>query len=354
MMKRMRLPYPLCAVSGRDHSQQVYAQVFQSVSGQVADDGALDSPMTLVLANDLAASLSAFSFEMLRERLGHEASIRDAFLRDGTTTTFWHHLLWAKSGRLIYRVPPDLIRDMRHTDLDAVQIEDIELPTRSIFLATEDSGITVYHADSGEHDLDGFFVSEIIDRVGGRALSVCAVGRGTAQGVLDNALVTFSLPLDGSKTLAEWMTLAESDAKNEIAIGPNSLRVRDWAQIVLGLVLLIRHEPEAVVATPDEGVPEVKLRHARTIASTKHREAWLARYRLQAHVHVLAPDRPQDLAETETGTGAPLAVRSLVRGHWRRQAHGPGRSLRRVRWIRPFWRGPDTGPEVSTAKVVRL
>jgi hypothetical protein len=32
-------------------------------------------------------------------------------------------------------------------------------------------------------------------------------------------------------------------------------------------------------------------------------------------------------------------VTTLVRGHWRQQAHGPGYSLRRTQWIEPFWRG---------------
>ncbi len=35
-----------------------------------------------------------------------------------------------------------------------------------------------------------------------------------------------------------------------------------------------------------------------------------------------------------------LAVRYIVRGHWRNQAHGPGRALRRRQWIQPFFKGP--------------
>lgn len=32
-------------------------------------------------------------------------------------------------------------------------------------------------------------------------------------------------------------------------------------------------------------------------------------------------------------------VTTLVRGHWRRQTHGPANSLRRLQWIQPFYRG---------------
>jgi hypothetical protein len=42
------------------------------------------------------------------------------------------------------------------------------------------------------------------------------------------------------------------------------------------------------------------------------------------------------------GTGARTqAYRTLVRGHWRNQAHGPGRALRKRRWIEPHIRGAD-------------
>jgi hypothetical protein len=38
---------------------------------------------------------------------------------------------------------------------------------------------------------------------------------------------------------------------------------------------------------------------------------------------------------------------SLVRGHWRNQAHGPGHSLRRLTWIEPHVRGVDIGTVLS-------
>lgn len=38
-----------------------------------------------------------------------------------------------------------------------------------------------------------------------------------------------------------------------------------------------------------------------------------------------------------------VRVRFIVRGHWRNQAHGPERSLRRRQWIEPFWKGPTDG-----------
>lgn len=39
-----------------------------------------------------------------------------------------------------------------------------------------------------------------------------------------------------------------------------------------------------------------------------------------------------------------IGVRTRVRGFWRSQPHGPGRSLRKVIWVRPHWRGPEGAP----------
>lgn len=55
----------------------------------------------------------------------------------------------------------------------------------------------------------------------------------------------------------------------------------------------------------------------------------------------LGPQMRQ-LAEQHKGSAWKLAARFVVRGHWRMQAYGPARSLRRRQWIQPFWKGPAT------------
>jgi hypothetical protein len=69
----------------------------------------------------------------------------------------------------------------------------------------------------------------------------------------------------------------------------------------------------------------------------------LDRYRLCRPVEVDVRDAVAEyLAGTRKG-GAPT-VRSLVRGHWRRQACGPHHSERKWVHVEPYWRGPDGAP----------
>lgn len=46
-----------------------------------------------------------------------------------------------------------------------------------------------------------------------------------------------------------------------------------------------------------------------------------------------------------------LTVQSLVRGHYKRQVHGPQLSERKVIWIEPYWRGPDEAPVLGKTHV---
>lgn len=48
----------------------------------------------------------------------------------------------------------------------------------------------------------------------------------------------------------------------------------------------------------------------------------------------------------------PVTVQSIVKGHWKYQAHGPNRSLRKFIHIEPYWRGPEDAPILT--RVVEL
>lgn len=52
------------------------------------------------------------------------------------------------------------------------------------------------------------------------------------------------------------------------------------------------------------------------------------------------------------GEGKSPTVRFMVRGHYRNQAHGPDRSLRKVLWIQPHWKGDDDAPVLVRPRVI--
>lgn len=60
---------------------------------------------------------------------------------------------------------------------------------------------------------------------------------------------------------------------------------------------------------------------------------------------------PDDREETGETGGRRYRHRWVVSGHWRDQAHGPHRSLRRKTWIAAHVKGPDGAPLLATERV---
>lgn len=64
--------------------------------------------------------------------------------------------------------------------------------------------------------------------------------------------------------------------------------------------------------------------------------------------YVISPSQPLErerpLPSEETRTGWEMSVRTRVNGFWRRQAHGPRHSLRKIIWVKAFMRGPHDAP----------
>jgi hypothetical protein len=59
--------------------------------------------------------------------------------------------------------------------------------------------------------------------------------------------------------------------------------------------------------------------------------------------------------EHATNTGRKQKVRGLVSGHWRMVPCGTGKLERRLKWIEPFWRGPESVPLTAERnRVVKL
>ncbi len=65
------------------------------------------------------------------------------------------------------------------------------------------------------------------------------------------------------------------------------------------------------------------------------------RFMLSAPVTIDMREHLQRHLRGEKHGGGSPTVQFLVRGHWRNQAHGPGRALRKQIRIEAFWKGPE-------------
>jgi len=170
----------------------------------------------------------------------------------------------------------------------------------------------------------------------------------------------------------DWETLTP----NELGIGM-SVNVNDdtiahqdddtfytdglaFYRIVLNAVLYLSSD-QAEMATKESPRREIEAR-ARDIASPSKRRKLLqttGRYTDLDYQEVGASVGPivirkgeAEGSEVGNGGGKPL-VRFMVRGHWRRQPHGPESQERKLIWIRPYYKGSDIAATINKPYLVK-
>jgi hypothetical protein len=67
----------------------------------------------------------------------------------------------------------------------------------------------------------------------------------------------------------------------------------------------------------------------------------------------VAIDLRERVREYVRGERHKVEVRSMIRGHFRRQHHGEGNRLVKVIWVEPFWRGPEDAAVVVRPHVLK-
>jgi hypothetical protein len=60
--------------------------------------------------------------------------------------------------------------------------------------------------------------------------------------------------------------------------------------------------------------------------------------------HPVKHDFREHVRSFARGERDKLSVQSLISGHYKMQPYGPQRSLRKLIWLEPYWRGPEDAP----------
>lgn len=280
---------------------------------------------------------------------------REEIARDSSVLHHWQHHRWDANGRFIYDLTAEIAQAFLETDLTVVP-EDISLPESTCYIAIPASlDLKVWHALTGFHDLDGFYVTlsdEIFTIV---ACGFAQPGRPS----YDNALASFTFARLGKQTIADWVAKEELDPVSTKIMGPNAAQVPFWTRLVVNALLYIANVREDVRHDVDYGVPLKKMEHAKRIQGRRVREKYLSEWRVRCRYHILGEAVQRALHASPSGIGAVGAspqVRFSVRGHWRQQPHGPQNSLRKLLWIQPFWKGSDkeVSDQTRTTHIVKV
>ena len=275
----------------------------------------------------------------------------------------WSYLCHQRAGERVYEVSNGLADLLARTELRGVHGADLRLPYPSIYIglpATADLKDT-----DGDH-VQGFFVTQSVPadtEAPGKSWWILTVAAPPSDpenqtcfffniDLLDDELVEDALDRK-LKSVAAY----PAGVQNAFAsgLGPNW---KDQFRWVMNVVLYATHHPDAELFEY-EANREYTLLKARAEKAPKGSEK---RKRLYEELRNLRPSRRillgrsvrHDDHDSTPGEPRPLRVRTLVAGHWRNQPHGEGRVLRKLIWIRPFWRGPEEAPELNPKRVLAV
>jgi hypothetical protein len=179
-------------------------------------------------------------------------------------------------------------------------LNDIRLPWESFVVDVPDK---LVHSDNGW--LQHLTISSV-----GPGIVIATIGQSGGSGILVTSI----------------------DSLNRVSETNRSLELA--CRLLFGVVLELNTHRAAQLHA--RGVKAIRRDHSgRALPTT---------FTLGRPIKIDCRDAVRDYSLGKRGNA--LTVQSLIRGHWKMQAHGPELSLRKPIFIEPYWRGPEDGPGV--------
>lgn len=268
------------------------------------------------------------------------------------------------------------------TEIRGVFADDVKMPYPSINIELPPGLLYLHHGYTKDHEVRRVAIAEGVasgDREeltlsngvahghlaptpAGRTLLVLAQGEPNANSTSpdDDCVSWFICPLEGGDTVDESLTANRPVSEQEVAgrfgnvevagrFGNVEMNFTDLfdllSRFVVNTLLYINskdadveHKNAAAITKLEKKIAG-KKKPRKTELSRLTRMRATTEWLVGSHI-VLDPNLKRAVEEGEGAyTGRSLLYKHTVRGHWRNQAHGPGRSLRRLRWIAPHVRG---------------
>jgi hypothetical protein len=334
----------------------------------------LDSSGSVVSDTTLDAYLSN-RIPLLKSLMDHSnPTMRSEYY--ALRACFAHALAFGRHKRL-FMVEKGLTQRLINTTIDKVDAQYVRSPFKSIYLSIpHNEELLIPNVMTGEHKVRGCYVySEVVDatKIHTRDLSGAPILASTRFGcdtlhflkilAVGEAKDTADLPGSGEDdALFYGMFFLKdgSDIKAQIheqCTGhcQNASEI-PYLEALMGFLvncLLYMSSPDAAMERVGAKYTTVDKR-----ASTKDKARADEKNRSVSKIGAISIGAGISVMPSMDGYYAdtPLAQRVIgcpiwmVRGHWRAQPYGPGRTLRRPQWIEPYDKGKGLGASVLSGR----
>lgn len=270
------------------------------------------------------------------------------------------------AGRKVYEPSDVLAQKLANTKLKGVRFESLKLPYSAVtFHVPKTSGLTM-PAEFGKatYPVTAMTVMEEddlvdFDRKGSRSSGwrIVMYGGPEEDPTQDAAFLCVSFGSDPQEKVDHRINaLYETIAKDGSYGKANAEAWRKVFWWVMNAVLYATFTDRGERFFPrDLAALRRKIDRAKGKKRKSLQEQFRARSRkLPAVIRIGRNERweSREAKDLPSKRGESLRTRMLVAGHWRNVPCGKGRRDRRLKWISPYWRGPEDGIVVNPRHVM--
>jgi hypothetical protein len=275
------------------------------------------------------------------------------------STSRWDHF-----GRPVYVIDPDTFELLANTKLPNLEAKYLQAPVGTFWLQFPPK--TYFFGSEIDiipnlQEIDGVMVSmsDTLPRLGpdgqvrpDRHLTLLVGGKSKKGGSDDN-VVFFNEVLD-DRPLTDLATM--KDDGEGFTAGAEEVCVLTPTAVINLLLYLMQEQPaiQPVQREPRRSFQHIPNERQRKAAESNE-QARLAKLSRCNYLYVGRAFRPGEApagARGERG-GAKLRFSKWVKGHWKFQAYGPHRSLRKLKQIEPYQKGIDKPADPRPTRVQR-
>lgn len=290
-----------------------------------------------------------------------------------TAVQFWHMLMVRRHGERVFHISKGLSPRLYLTSIEGLTWSEVRLPFPSVVLWLPPGLISIQAPRTGWHRLDTIIVSEGGEG-GRRIVSMFFMGQENERsvGVGDDAtfFVNLKQGMGGDEELIEDALPATFDRPMIDPRAPLGMRdetghfpsggesIKRAIRYAINVLVYINSTGDCARAPFSVRWEKLKEKSKRLAGRKLERvKKELKDIEARPRPYLVGREIPVDpnlmraaSEESRASRGSPQ-VASYVRGHWKRQPHGPQAQLRKLIWVQPYWRNLEGEQHVPSYEV---
>lgn len=257
-------------------------------------------------------------------------------------------MCWQDSGFNTFDLTHSMTSALLLTDPSEVSPEEVKLPYEAFVIRVPKGFFHLNDYYKRTQDATMIIVHRMQTDGGPRIfLRLCGLADIQDTTTLTSAWEFLKDP-EEHQTMGEWIE-TELPISNQSVASPNDVIIdrhmlRGVRRLFVNLCLYISAK----------GLPPRRVKKEKKSKKNKKRqprgsmqgpEFWVIGQEVKLDPRLIESAKHWTESQGKNRTTASWKISSqfTVRGHWRNQAHGPGRTLRTRKWIAPYWKGEGAG-----------